>query len=815
MLYSYRFILSLFIGITLSSIVHAQITGKITDKESRVLRGVHISVLGTDEGTYSDQNGRFSLDWTTFPVRIRFSSVGYKAVTYQFNQAQDSISIIMDEDLLGLGEVVINVDRFYNPFNRKSPVPRTTVDALAITSKPQSTAVELLRGEQGVFVQQTTVGQGSVYIRGRAGRDVLYLFNGLRMNPSFVRSGQNQYFGAIDAFAIKQLDVFRGPVSVFYGSDGLSGGINITPKSKEFSNEEVVSGEFNMGINIGGTRETTVNTQVSYQSPDLTLHIGGTTREFETYKVPNSSNKQLLFPLTRNLEITNYTFSAVNFTGKRKLTPSSNLTWASYYGALPSAPRIDRITLGFAIEDGVTTEPRSAFESNTDPLTFAAHSIGYEWLPKTPSINTLKLKAAFYKLRDDRRSIDFLEGFEPIFNTDPNLAVRDFERSDTTFFDRNRSHQYQLALDIESKLYSNLVLKWGLDYSYDYVTSRRTEETRRIVINRPLPRFPNGSQYTQAGIFGHLDHEVNNRLNLGYGVRYSYFFVDIPFEGIASNRGANPFEENFDQLTGSLSLSYGINERSTFVANFSNGFRTPNIADLSELGIRRSNELQTANTLLKPEKSFNIDSGIRHSGEMFSLELYGFWLHYFDRIRRVRTGNIVDVEGNVIRQTGQPQNADEFIEVTSVNEDALDILGIEYVSKASLNDYVKMGLTFTYNWGELTLVDGSKEPVDRIPPANGTFYIDYFAHRTLVLRPQFRYALAQRRISPAEIDDNRVSMDGTDAFVNVQLVTNWNPTENIGLRVVADNLTNAAYREHASSLDGLRRNITFAFRYKF
>ena len=817
MLYSYRIVLFLLISIILNSSVNAQITGTIVDTQNRPIPGANVSILGTIEGAYSDQEGKFSLNWDTFPVRIRFSSVGFKSVTIQFFAAQQDMVIKLQEDLLGLGEVVVNVDRFYNPFNRKSPIPRTTVDAIAITSKAQSTAVELLRGEQGVFVQQTSVGQGSLYIRGRAGRDVLYLFNGLRMNPSFVRSGQNQYFGAIDAFAIEQLDVFRGPVSVFYGSDGLSGGVNITPTIKEFANEETISGEITTAINLGGTRETTANGKISYQSPNLALHLGGTTREYETYRVPGSSDDRTLFPLNRNLEITNYTFSAVNFSGKLRLTPTSNLVAASYYGVVPTAPRIDRITLGFAFEDGVTTEPRSAFESNTDPLSFSAHSLAYEWFPKTPSINTLKLKGAFYKLRDDRRSIDFFEGRSPIFSTDPNSINRSFERSDTTLFDRNTSHQYQLALDIESLLYSNLVLKWGLDYSYDYVTSRRTEETsRNLTPNNPLiPRFPNGSQYTQAGLFAHLDHEINQRINFGYGARYSYFFVDIPFEGIASNRGVNPFEERFDQLTGTFSTSFAINERTTLVSNISNGFRTPNIADLSELGIRRSNELQTANTQLKSEKSFNTDVGIRHSGEMFSLELYGFWLRYFDRIRRVRTGNIVDVEGTFVREDDTVENGDEFIEVTSTNEDVLDIFGIEYVSKLSLSDIVKMGLTFTYNWGELTLQDGSTEPVDRIPPPNGIFYVDYFAANRLVFRPQIRYAFAQRRISPAEIDDNRISVNGTDGFANVQMVVNWNPSDNVSFKMVGDNLTNVAYREHASSLDGLRRNFTVSFNYKF
>ena len=93
--------------------------------------------------------------------------------------------------------------------------------------------------------------------------------------------------------------------------------------------------------------------------------------------------------------------------------------------------------------------------------------------------------------------------------------------------------------------------------------------------------------------------------------------------------------------------------------------------------------------------------------------------------------------------------------------------------------------------------------------------MDYTPTENISIRPQARYAFSHRRISPAEKDDIRVSKDGTDGFVNLQLLVNLQPQENVSLKFVADNLMDAAYREHASSLDGMGRNFTLSFIYNF
>ena len=50
---------------------------------------------------------------------------------------------------------------------------------------------DAVRSRSGVSVQQTTPGQGTIYVRGLAGREVVYLVDGVRVNTAIFRSPNN------------------------------------------------------------------------------------------------------------------------------------------------------------------------------------------------------------------------------------------------------------------------------------------------------------------------------------------------------------------------------------------------------------------------------------------------------------------------------------------------------------------------------------------------------------------------------------------------------------------------------------------------
>lgn len=769
---------------------------------------VNINIVDKSAGTSTNKSGKFFIDWSLFPLEVEFSALGYKTFSITLLQPDTNQVIYLEQEVMTLNEIVIVPDRTINPITKSSPIARSTVSIEELAGKSVTTAVELLRAETGVYVQQSSIGQGSLYIRGRAGRDVLYLFNGFRMNPSFVRSGQNQYFGAIDPLLIDKLDVYRGPISVYYGSDALSGGVNISPIIKKFSSEKKISGEVSSFFNFDGNGEKSLHGKLAYQSQKFTLFAGGGYRDYDYYNMSEESDESLWFPYDETLDNADYQFMSFQVASKIKTSTSSNLTLLSYKGQIPDAPRLDLQTLGYSIENQHhDLRPRNGYYSNTSPLIFWGNTIEYQLQNSNTMLQNIGIKTGFFRLNDFRKQQDFDLNDFPTYTLATAQRDKSFSLSDTTNFDRNTSNQWLMAVDIQSFFNENLYLKWGGDISYDYVQSRRYSNFEE----QQIPRYPNGSEYVHSGLFAQIDFALSKQFTMEYGARYSHTYANIPFEGTNSSM----LSDSFGQVTHALGLSYELSNSTALLSNLSTGFRAPNISDFSEVGIRRNNQFQTPSTNLRPETTRNIDLGITLDNNEYSIEMYTFWLHYSNKITRVGTGNFVTDTGEILEEEKTVPNNESYIEVMNINAISMDLLGIEFSGSYTNNNYIKTGLTFTYVWGNLINLDKTTEPVDRVPPANGIFYVDYTPTKNVSIRPQVRYAFSHRRISPSEIDDNRISQNGTDGFVNLQLLMNYSPDENFKIKLIADNLIDEAYREHSSSLDGMGRNLTISMTYLF
>ena len=810
--YHFQLLPSLLFLISLLGAVHwdlkAQISGNVVNAESREpVIGANIVIKGTQRGTATDRAGRFTLTKVTLPVRLEISRIGYRQTTLRITQPTEDLIITLQPKALSGDAVTVRSQRIDASDPEQNPLPITVLTAEQLATKTTTNAVDLLRAEPGVFVQQTSVGQGSIYVRGRAGRDVLYLYNGLRLNPSFVRSGQNQYFGSIDPFSVSEMDIYRGPISVFYGSDALSGGVNVEPTVKPLRAGGGWGGSLLAQANVGGNGEKTANGNIYYQSDKLSLYLNGTARDYSFYRMSERSNNALWFPYDEMLSNADFNFYSYQASAQFRLSEQSSLTAVSFFSTTPNAPRLDRMVMGYAIEqENPPSAPRTAFFSNTSPMVFSAHSLRYRLATEILLFDAFQATVGFHRLRDDRKETDF--------QVPPNFQAGDdtFIPAEQSTFDNNTSNQWLAALDFSKALGDDLLLTYGGDAGYDYVQSNRTPVDPSA---NSLPRYPDGSKYIRGGLFTHLEYRLTEQLNAVAGSRFAVMRADIPFEGQSSQRGFDPFSQTYSNLTASLGLRYRLTDAIALSSNISNGFRAPNVADLSELGIRRSNQFQQANTNLKPEQTRNIDLGIRLNSSQVSLEIVGFWLHFFDNIQRIPTGRIVDEEGSFIRQGTQPAGAEELVEVISQNATSLDILGIESQLHVMLNPQLSVGNRFNYTWGQTTEVDGEKVPVDRIPPPNGLAYLAFNPTDGLTLRPELRYAFAHRRISPNEITDTRVSRFGTDGFANVRLGITWKVNDRFTCRLIGDNLTNSAYREHASSLDGMARNVTISLRRNF
>ena len=98
------FLLYLFLSATFLYAQQGTISGKVTDK-SGGLPGVSVSVKGTAIGVITDAKGNYTIQASNQATLV-FSFIGFKSQEIPVNN-RSSIDLRMDEEIVGLGEVVV------------------------------------------------------------------------------------------------------------------------------------------------------------------------------------------------------------------------------------------------------------------------------------------------------------------------------------------------------------------------------------------------------------------------------------------------------------------------------------------------------------------------------------------------------------------------------------------------------------------------------------------------------------------------------------------------------------------------------------
>ena len=164
-------------------------------------------------------------------------------------------------------------------FDVPEPVSVTTREE--IDARPHQLLSQVLRGEPGILVQQTTTAQGSPFIRGFSAQRIVYLVDGIRYNVSTARAGATQYLGWINPGAVQRLEVVRGPSSVQYGSDALGGTVNVISQRPPIGGmRHEIAGH--AGMMFGSAdRSGLGEASLIVQTPMLSVRGGGSFRKID------------------------------------------------------------------------------------------------------------------------------------------------------------------------------------------------------------------------------------------------------------------------------------------------------------------------------------------------------------------------------------------------------------------------------------------------------------------------------------------------------------------------------------------------------
>lgn len=277
------------------------LTGHVLDEKGEHLPFVNISIEGTILGTVTDHDGHFMLKGIPAEeVNVKVQYIGYKTQVQSVKIVKGEktdVHFTLEEDLLGLDEVVVTADRTVK--NRREA----------------STIVNTLTPQIFEFTQSTTFGEGLNFTPGLRMEDNCQNcgFSQVRMNgmegpysqilinsrPIF--SGLAGVYGLelIPFNMIDRIEVMRGGGSALYGSNAIAGTINMILKDPISNSYEIGSSSSWTGYglkdrgNIAPDNSISMNTSLISRDNKTGLALYGFWRDREPFDANNDNFSEI------------------------------------------------------------------------------------------------------------------------------------------------------------------------------------------------------------------------------------------------------------------------------------------------------------------------------------------------------------------------------------------------------------------------------------------------------------------------------------------------------------------------------------------
>ena len=251
------FALFIILGFT-DGVAQALVTlsGKVTSSDGSPVAQATLAVEGTSYGTYSDNNGNYTLSLPEGKYILTASFVGFKSQRKNIElRRKKSVDFVLQEDAVGLKDVEVYAKSKSQKL-RESSFAVNALDVKPIVNSLNNLN-ELVNRASGIKVRQEG-GVGSDFdlsINGMSGNSVRYFIDGVPLETK----GSEVSLANLPVNIIDHIEMYKGVVPSYLGSDALGGAINIVTK-KEKKNYLDVS----YGIGSFHTHKADMNAQIVF-----------------------------------------------------------------------------------------------------------------------------------------------------------------------------------------------------------------------------------------------------------------------------------------------------------------------------------------------------------------------------------------------------------------------------------------------------------------------------------------------------------------------------------------------------------------------
>ncbi len=271
----------------ISAQVAAQtINGQVLSSTGKPIANALVKVANKKRKAITDEQGRFLIEnMPEGTFELHLSAEKFSHNNYSVNVGADDvqgISVVLKPTVMEV------LDVYATPLHSSTIESVTPVNVLSgddLKMKHASTLGETLKGEVGVHSTYYGPVASSPIIRGLDGPRVLITQNGLDVSDAS-RVGADHSV-ATETSTATQVEVLRGPATLFYGSGAIGGVVNIVDERVPTSTEN----QFDYMLqhnSVADENEASFNLNTG--SGKVAFHLDGFWRDSGDYKIPGQAS---------------------------------------------------------------------------------------------------------------------------------------------------------------------------------------------------------------------------------------------------------------------------------------------------------------------------------------------------------------------------------------------------------------------------------------------------------------------------------------------------------------------------------------------
>lgn len=645
-----------------------------------------------------------------------------------------------------------------------------------VVRRPRRTLADAIGELPSVMIQRTSYGQASPFVRGFTGYHTVLLVDGIRLNNSTFRSGPNQYFSTIDPLSTERVEVVRGPSSVLYGSDAVGGTLNAVARRRAVFDPGAHADVRVYERWASAERSFTTRAEVEGNLDDLGFLAGFDAKSYEDLMPGGSSHR---------LGQTGYREKAADFRADFRESPDSTWTAAFQWIEQTDVPRThttaDSVSfhgteVGDELRRDLSQERRLFYVRNRRVL-------------ESPVSDALEWTLSFHR-QDESQARD-----------------RDASRSDLQGY-RVDTWGFQVQAEKDTRFG---LLTYGAELWRDDVDSfRRNFEDGVEVLETVQGPVADDAAYSLLGLYAQDAFRVGGA-DVTAGVRWTRAAADADRVDDPTVPGSDPatpgnvigVDDSWRNLVGSVRAIRPVAEGWSVFGGLSQGFRAPNLSDLTRLD--DTSGVETPSPDLDEETFLQAELGARASQACWSGQV-AFWHTWIDDlIVPSPTGRLVGGTPEVRKDNvgdGSAQGVDAEVSVRVL--DAWTFSGAATWQRGRVDQIATDGAIV-------------RRPLSRMMPltlvATAVYEEPGAGWRAWA---SARFADSQHELSlKDETDSERIPPGGTPGYGVLSFGMSVEVADGATLSLALENALDEEYRVHGSGVNEPGRSLVAALDLRF